>query len=127
MTDKNELAGIIKHRRLMRGLTLQQLSAESGVSLSHLGRIERGERFPSGGILRKIAQPLGFEETELLTLAGHLSPQPPSVGENQLAYDLKQLDPYVVRVLAQERVEVQRIIIVILTLLKSIAQTYRRA
>jgi len=46
----------------------------AGVSASHLGRIERGERFPSGSVLRRIAGPLGFEEDELFTLAGYLCP-----------------------------------------------------
>ena len=127
MTDKNELARIIKQQRVMRGLTLQQLSAGSGVSASHLDRIEKGKRFPSGGILRKIAQPLGFEETELLTLAGYLSPQPHRVGESQPPYGLKELDPYAARALAQEPVETQRAVIGILSMLKAIAQTYRRA
>ncbi|MBA7580279.1 hypothetical protein ES708_22170 [subsurface metagenome] len=90
----------------------------SGVSGSHLGRIERGERFPSAHILGKIAQPLGFEESELLILANYLSPQPsgaerPSVG---------RLDPYVAAVLSQEPVEMQRTLITILMILKSMAK-----
>jgi len=47
----------------------------SGVSSSHLRRIERGERFPSAAILRKIAKPLGFSESELLSLADYLPPE----------------------------------------------------
>lgn len=77
MTDnRNDLGKILKQRRLTTPLTLQKLSAESGVSVSHLNRIERGERFPSARILRRLAQPLGFEETELFSLAGYLSSKP---------------------------------------------------
>ncbi len=74
--NSNDLGKILKQRRVMIPMTLGELAAASGVSSSHLGRIERGERFPSAHMLRKIAKPLGFEETELLTLGGFLSPQP---------------------------------------------------
>jgi len=103
-------------------LTLSQLSALSGVSSSHLGRIERGERFPSGSILRRIAEPLGFEENELFTLAGYLSPSS-GIAESRPHYSGGDLDPYVARMLAQEPVDVQRAVIGILTILKSIAKS----
>ena len=73
--DNNDLGRILKQQRITVPLTLQELAKTSGVSSSHLGRIERGERFPSARILRKIAKPLGFDEDELFTLAGFLSPQ----------------------------------------------------
>ena len=105
-------------------MTLRDLSAMSGVSASHLGRIERGERFPSGSVLRKIAGPLGFEEDELFTLAGYLSPQQAGVAESRVEYGSRgELDPYVARVLAQEPVDVQRAVIGILSILNSIAKT----
>lgn len=69
----NSLQAVLKERRKARGLTLRQLSAESGISVAHLARIERKERFPSGHILRKLAVPLDFSEVELLKLAGYLS------------------------------------------------------
>jgi len=117
------LGELIRQRRVMVPLTLQELSAVSGVSPSHLGRIERGERFPSARILRKIAGPLHFEENELFALAGYLSPQPSSLAEPRQEYSGGQLDPYVAKVLAQEPVEVQRAIIGIVTILKSIARS----
>ncbi len=104
-------------------LTLQVLAAGSGVSSSHLGRIERGERFPSARILRKIAKPLGFDEDELFTLAGYLSPRPPSIAEKNPEYGTGRLDPYVARVLGQEPVDVQRAVIGILTIMKSLARS----
>ena len=94
----------------------------SGVSPSHLGRIERGERFPSALILRKLAKPLGFGEDELFTLAGYLSPQTSGVAESRVEYSGGRLDPYVSRMLAQEPVEVQRAVIGLLSILKGIAR-----
>jgi len=120
---QENLGGIIRQQRVTVPLTLQQLAAMSGVSASHLGRIEKGNRFPSASILRKIAKPLGFDEDELFTLAGYLSPQSPSIAEGPRDYSGRRLDPYVARVLAEEPVEVQRAVIGILTILKSIASS----
>lgn len=122
---KSHLGRIIKQQRQSLPLTLQELAAKSAVSASHLGRIERGERFPSAHILQRIAQPLGFEEDELFTLAGYLSPQPTMVAEPGTSYGNERLDPYVARVLAQEPIELQRAVIGILTILKSIARNMR--
>ena len=119
----NDLGKIIKQQRITIPLTLQELTAKSGVSPSHLGRIERGERFPSAHVLRKIARPLDFEEDELLTLAGYLSPHPRRIAEESPSYSSGRVDPYVGRVLAQEPVEVQRAVIGILTILKSLARS----
>ncbi len=117
------LGELIRQQRVAMPLTLQELASLSGTSPSHLGRVERGERFPSARILRKIAKPLGFEENELFTLAGYLSPQPSAISEAQPSYGSGQLDPYVSRVLAQEPVETQRAVIGILSILKSIAKS----
>jgi transcriptional regulator with XRE-family HTH domain len=121
--SNNDLGRILKQQRITIPLTLQELAAESGVSSSHLGRIERGERFPSARILRKIAKPLAFDEDELFTLAGFLSPQTPGVAEESgTRYSSRQLDPYVARMLAEESPETQRAVIGILSLLKSVAR-----
>ena len=126
MTNSNngkELGRILKQRRVMIPLTLRGLAAISGTSSSHLGRIERGERFPSGSVLRRIAKPLGFEESELFSLAGYLFPQPSSPDERSADYSGGRLDPYVGRILSQEPVEVQRTVIGILSILKSLAKS----
>lgn len=117
--DDNNLGSIIKQRRFMAELTLSKLSAMSGVSQSYLGRIERGERFPSASILRKIAKPLGIGEGELFTFAGYLSPQPSGTSES---HGSRRLDPYVATVLSQEPLEVQRIVLAILSILKSMTK-----
>ena len=121
--NRNDLGRILRQQRVMRELTLLALSEMSGVSSSHLGRIERGERFPSAHILRKIAKPLGLAEGELFTSAGYLSPQLGTKAERPGGV---QLDPYVVAVLSQESVEVQRAVVGILSVLKSIAQVHSK-
>ena len=114
----NNLGKILKQRRVMVPLTLQELARASGVSASHLGRIERGERFPSAHVLRKLAQPLGLTESELFTLAGYLPSEPSKVERPGVG----QLDPYVAAVLSQEPVEVQHAVVTILSVLKSLAK-----
>lgn len=69
----NNLGKVLQGRRKSKELTLRQASISSGVSVAHIGRIERGERFPSARILRKLANPLDFSEVELLKLAGFMS------------------------------------------------------
>jgi len=118
MTDRNDLGKIIRQQRVIKGLRLKDLSASSGVSASHLGRIERGERSPSARTLRKLAQPLGFGESELFTLAGFMAPPPSTAEKTQLG----QLDPYVASVLSPEPVEVQRAVVTILSVMKSLAK-----
>ncbi len=121
-TRSGYLGRILKQQRAALMMTLQELTAKSGVSASHLGRIERGERFPSAHILRRIAKPLGFEEDELFALAGYLSPQSSALAEKTQSYETGKLDPYVARVLGQEPIEVQHAVLGILSILKSIAR-----
>jgi len=127
MTSNNNsqnLGRILKQRRVIIPLTLCKLAAISSISSSHLGRIERGERFPSASILQKIAKPLGFEESELFSLAGYLSLPLAGTKETTTKYG-GQLDPYVRKMLSQEPVEVQRAVIGILSTLKSIAKALK--
>ncbi len=118
MRPNADLSKMLRQRRLMAELTLLELAARSGVSQSHLARIERGGRFPSGHTLRKIAKPLEFNESQLLILAGYLSPQSSS-GE----YSFERLDPYVARVLSEEPVYIQRAVVSLLTIVKAIAKS----
>ena len=121
-TASNEIGKTLKQRRLMLELTLRELAAKSGVSASGIARVERGERFPSGHILRKIAKPLELDESLLMTIAGYL---PPESGEEHHIY--KQLDPYVAKVLSKEPVEIQRTVVAFLTILKgAIAESLLR-
>jgi transcriptional regulator with XRE-family HTH domain len=119
-SERNELGYMLKERRSTMGLTLGELATKAGVSASHLGRIERSERFPSAQILRRLAKPLGFGEPEVLALGGYLSRDqakaPPEVVGTQL-------DPYVARVLSQESVEVKRYLVSFLYILKGMARS----
>ncbi len=124
ITDGHQNLGrIVKQQRIAAEMTLKELSSRSGVSASYLGRLERGERFPSAHILRRIAGPLGFEESELFTLAGFLSPKPSIEADMITGSNVGQLDPIVARVLAQEPVEIQRAVVAILSVLKGIAKS----
>jgi transcriptional regulator with XRE-family HTH domain len=83
METRPSIAKIIKEQRKRIPLSLNQLSKLSGVSLSHLGRIEQGQRQPSTHTLQKIAKPLGFDLYELLVAAGHLLPDPSNFSEER--------------------------------------------
>ena len=120
------LAPILQQQRISLSLTIGELAARSGVSASYLSRVERGERFPSALILQKIARPLGFNEDELFMLAGFLSRHPSTITENNLASSGKRLDPYVANLLSQEPVEVQRAVIGILNILKSLGKSAQK-
>jgi transcriptional regulator with XRE-family HTH domain len=120
--SSDNLGEIIRRQRVAVPMTQQELAGISGVSPSYLGRIERGERYPSAGVLRRIAKPLGFGEDELFTLAGYLSPHPSSVAEAGEEYSRISVDPYVAGMLAREPVDVQRATVAILTILKNVAR-----
>jgi transcriptional regulator with XRE-family HTH domain len=119
---RKEFGRMLRQHRLMIPMTLHELTVKSGVSPSYLGRIERGERFPSAIILQRIAPPLGFDVDELFTLAGYLSTQPTVVPERSPVYSGDQLDPYAYRILCQEPIAVQRAVIGIVSILRSIAK-----
>lgn len=70
----SELGEKLKELREQRGLTLGELAKAASATSSFLGRIERGERDPSATVLRRLAEPLGRTEVELLKLGGFLSP-----------------------------------------------------
>ncbi len=122
----SKIGGIIKQRRLSVPLTLQELAAKTGVSASHLGRIERGQRFPSGRVLHKLAGHLGYKENELFTLAGYLTPAQ-GISDNAATYSGGYIDPMVLRYLSLEPVEVQRQVISILGIMKGLALSLRNS
>ena len=123
----SKIGEIIKQKRLSIPLTLCELGNDSGVSQSHIGRIERGERLPSARVLRKIAKPLGFREEELFMLAGFLSgPSGDQGNSSSSTYRNLKIDPYVAHFLAGEPAEVQRAVIGILSLLKIIAKAIKK-
>ena len=122
MRSNVDLGKMLRQQRVMAELTLLELAARSGVSQSHLARIERGKRFPSGHILRKIAKPLELDESQLLIVAGYLSSD--SSSETSEEFGLyRRLDPYVAKILSEEPVEIQRAVVSLLTIVKAIAKS----
>ena len=120
-----DLGRILRQHRVLVSLTLRQLADITGISPSHLGRIEQENRYPSASVLQKIAKPLGLEESELFSLVGYLSQPFDEVEKNRNNFISAQIDPYVRRVLGNESPEVQRTVIGILSILKSIAKTMK--
>jgi len=117
--SSGNISRIIRNRRVVVPMTLCELSAKSGVSQSHIGRIERGDRFPSARTLQKIAGPLGFDEWELFTLAGYLPVKYPDTAESEKRSG--ELDPMVATALANETIEVQRAMLAIISAIKSLS------
>ncbi len=100
MNDTQNLGSLIKRQRIRIGLTLPALATKSGVSSSHLSRIEKARRYPSVNVLRKIAKPLGLDEKELFNLAGYLPSEYP-VSPDQEKHKLRaELDILLNRVIA---------------------------
>lgn len=125
--DQNsEIGKILKQKRKALSLTMREVAEKSGVSASHLSRIEQGDRFPSASVLRRLADPLDYAETELMMLAGYLSPVKPGIAEEGKEYRSSNLDPYVARVLSQEPPEVQRAVITILELMKRVSSVQEK-
>ena len=83
MSTSPSIDKIVKEQRKKIPLTLNQLSRLSGVSVTHLGRIEQGLRQPSTRTLQKIAKHLDFDLYELLVMAGHLLLDPATFSEEQ--------------------------------------------
>ena len=52
MNEPQNLGNIVRRQRNRLGLSLADLAAKSGVSVSHLGRIENAQRYPSTKVLR---------------------------------------------------------------------------
>ena len=55
----------IRAYRKLKGYTQESFSRELGVSVSIIGEIERGNRMPTGDLLKKIGQTLNISIEEL--------------------------------------------------------------
>ena len=103
MNEPQNLGTIVRLQRNRLGLTLLDLSKKSGVPVSHLGRIENAQRYPSTTVLRKIAKPLNLDENELFNLAGYLPIEEPKTPDLEKHKLLKELDILVDRVTADTK------------------------
>ncbi len=63
---KRRVGGNLELLRRQRGLSLERLAAQSGVSRAMLGQIEAGESAPTIAVLWKIARGLGVRFADLL-------------------------------------------------------------
>jgi quercetin dioxygenase-like cupin family protein/DNA-binding XRE family transcriptional regulator len=61
-----EVGGRVRRARSERGMTLEGLSAASGVSVAHLSRLEGGGRQPSLATLLNVAAGLGVPVADLI-------------------------------------------------------------
>jgi transcriptional regulator with XRE-family HTH domain len=72
--DSIEFGEYLKGLRKNKGLTLTDLSKQSGVSQPYLSQVEGGKRgIPTPDTLRKLADPLGIPYSDLLIRAGHVN------------------------------------------------------
>lgn len=72
LLDTDEIGSFIKeYRKNNENLTLRGLSDLTGISFSHLGKIERGEHTPTKETLNIIANALGIDKNKLYVKAGY--------------------------------------------------------
>jgi transcriptional regulator with XRE-family HTH domain len=64
MDKKRNMGKLLREQRKSIPLSLNQLSEMSGVSASHLTRVENGERVALPKSLQRITKPLGFDLKE---------------------------------------------------------------
>jgi len=100
VSETHNLGSFVRKQRQRLGLGLVELATKSGVSATHLSRIEKAQRYPSPNVLRKIAPPLGLEEKELFSLAGYLPSEHPLSPEQEKHQLLSELDILLNRVMA---------------------------
>jgi transcriptional regulator with XRE-family HTH domain len=70
-TPHQQLAALLRKRRLEAGLSVKQLEANSGVSRAAISRIENGEKLPTPTTLNRLAEALGIDASELFQAAGY--------------------------------------------------------
>jgi transcriptional regulator with XRE-family HTH domain len=61
------IGGNLRRFRKARGLTQESLAAEVDLDIRQIGRIERGESYPSVGLLVQLAEVLGVEPGAFFT------------------------------------------------------------
>ena len=66
--QRQRIGPAIRRLRQERGMTLDALAAQAGISASHLSRLERSQTLPSFTVLAKIAEVLGVGIDEFVRL-----------------------------------------------------------
>lgn len=117
---RDEIGRIIKQQRIFLGLTRAKLGKKSGLSTAVICRVEKGERFPTARTLSKLARVLNISEVELLVYADYLS-KPESLKKIEEDTQIRKVDPRVLFELSREPVRVQRAVLTLLKMARSIA------
>ena len=60
------LGDVLRHKRLQRGMTLREVSAEARVSLGYISEIERGQKEASSELLASLCATLDVPLSEVL-------------------------------------------------------------
>ena len=110
----NKVGKYLKSLRQGMGISQHKLAHITGLSVSHICRMEKGNRLPSGTVIVELSRAFGLDEKELLAMAGYLEAKPGSGKVEPRRYLEANIDPFVVYTLAQETPEVQRQIIEVL-------------
>lgn len=74
----------VRRRRDARGMTLETLAEQSGLTPNYIGSVELGKRDPSLSTVCAIASALGVRPAELFGVVANVSP---TAGEAGLIFD----------------------------------------
>jgi transcriptional regulator with XRE-family HTH domain len=83
-------------KRLRGRVSLREVNRRTGVSISYLSQIEKGDKQPGPNVVRKLAELYRVDPQQLLHRAGH-GPQPDPYGDEAMdverAYQFVLSDP----------------------------------
>ena len=71
--QRQRIGPAIRRMRRMKGLTLDELASQAGISASHLSRLERGQTLPSFQVLSDIAHVLGADVDDFVRLESEVT------------------------------------------------------
>ena len=114
------IGSFIRQQRVALSLSISDLAEATSVSAAHIGRIERGERSPSGIVLQKLSKPLGLKEDDIFMVAGYLRTGSDNAEEKATVRG-SDLDPAIAAFLTHEPIEVQRAAIGVLKIIENLA------
>lgn len=78
----------VREERLLRGLTLDQLATQAGVSRAMISKIERGESSPTAVLLARIGDAMGLSMSALMR-----EPQPAHTAIQRMQEQPQWIDP----------------------------------
>lgn len=90
--ESSNIGKFIREFRVENDLTLRDLAQKSGISFSHLSKIERGEHVPSKKTLDIISESTNLDKDKLYVLSGYAPSSNLGVGLDHLLGGVKQKD-----------------------------------